>query len=118
MPGLNTTPLNSCEIMPGATSYRSDKNAIIKITDSAKETAENDYGFAIVGGFYVYVTFPWMYVVPIVEFPLGCSAVFSPFLELGGPNECTGANYDDALLTCRSPLTIEDTMGDQGWPGV
>ena len=65
----------------------------------------------------MYVTYPWMYVVPIVEL-LGCFAVFSPLLELGGPKECTGANYDDALLTCRSPLTKEDTMGDQGCPGV
>ena len=32
----------------------------------------DQYGFALVGGFYVYVTVPYLYVAPIVE--LGSSS--------------------------------------------
>ena len=81
------------------------------------ETANHDYGFALVGGVYVYVTMPWFYVAPIIE--LGsCGVRLNTLLEFGGPSACTGANYDDAKKTCKSSLTIEDTMGDQGRPDV
>ena len=55
----------------------------------------------------------------IVELELGsCLAQFEPLLSYGGPGECEGANYDDVSKSCASSLTIRDTMGDQGWPGV
>ena len=86
--------------------------------DKAKTTADTDLGFAIVGGFYVYVTVPWLYVVPIISTPAGCGVLFNELLWFGGPNECKGDNYDNVEKTCRSDLTITDTMGDQGWPGM
>ena len=86
--------------------------------DKAKTTADTDLGFAIVGGFYVYVTVPWLNVVPIISTPAGCGVLFDPLLWFGGPDECEGDNYDNVEKTCRSDLTITDTMGDQGWPGT
>ena len=97
--------------------------------DKAKTTADTDLGFAIVGGFYVYVTVPWLYVVPILPTLPGCvspwlrlstlhGVLINPLLSFGGPGECEGDNYDNMENTCRSDLTITDTMGDQGWPGM
>ena len=120
-PPLNRPVEQLSELASGATAYRSDIAAIKAIMDSAKKTAKHDYGFAIVGGFYVYVTMPWVYLAPVIELgPLtsACFVKFDPLVEFGGPSACTGANYDDANKTCKSSLTIEDTMGDQGRPDV
>ena len=116
MPAFKTKqPLNLIAALSGT--CRSDIEAIQRITDAAK--AMDQYGFALVGGFYVYVTVPYVYVAPIVELELGsCLAQFEPLLSYGGPDECEGANYDDVSKSCASSLTIRDTMGDQGWPGV
>ena len=91
--------------------------AIKVITDSAKVTADTDGGLALVGGFYVYATVPFVAVVPIIELG-GCSAKFQALLSYGGPGECTGANWDSENKTCASGMTLKDTMKDQGRPGM
>ena len=86
---------------------------ITAITDSAKATAAADGGLALVSGFYVYVTVPYVYVAPIIG--LGsCSAEFNAFLSYGGPSECNYVNSGEGK-TCVSGKTMKDTMGDQGW---
>uniref|UniRef100_A0A7S0F1E8 Uncharacterized protein n=1 Tax=Phaeocystis antarctica TaxID=33657 RepID=A0A7S0F1E8_9EUKA len=76
-------------------------------------TAANG-GLALLGGWYVYVTLPYLYVRPIIE--LGeCTVAFAPILSFGGAGEC---NWDNVEKTCKSDKTIKDTMGDQGWPGM
>ena len=101
----------------GATAHRSDTAAITTIINSAKTTAAKDGGFALVGGFYVYVTVPYLYLKPIIG--LGkCVAKFNALLSYGGPGECTGANWDSENKTCASGMTLKDTMKDQGRPGM
>ena len=69
-------------------------------------------GLALIGGWYVYVTLPYVYVAPIFsEGASSCSLELKPLLSYGGPGEC---NYDHGKETCDSDKTIEDTMGDQG----
>ena len=65
-------------------------------------------GLALIGGWYVYLTLPYVYVTPILS-----GGERSPILSYGGPGEC---NYDNEEKTCVSDKTIEDTMGDQGRP--
>ena len=74
-------------------------------------TAAANGGLALVGGWYVYVTLPYVFVAPIIELGGGCSLRLNPILSYGGPGEC---NYDNDKKTCDSDKTIEDTMGDQG----
>ena len=74
-------------------------------------TAAANGGLALVGGWYVYVTLPYVYVAPIIELGGSCSLRLNPILSYGGPGEC---NYDNDKKTCDSDKTIEDTMGDQG----
>jgi len=93
---------------PPTSLHRSDIDHITSIT-----TAANG-GLAMVGGWYVYVTLPYLYVAPIIELGV-CSLKLPSFLSFGGPDEC---NYDDVEKTCKSGKTIKDTMGDQGWPGM
>ena len=86
---------------------RSDKAAISNIT-----TAANG-GLALLGGWYVYVTVPYVYVVPIVSVGR-CSLRFNPaLLSYAGPRECDGDTE-----SCNSDKTIKDTMGDQGLAGM
>ena len=88
--------------------HRSDLDHIKSIT-----TAANG-GLALIGGWYVYVTLPYLYVAPIIG--LGeCTVEFAPILSFGGAGEC---KYDNVEKTCKSDKTIKDTMGDQGWPGM
>ena len=75
-------------------------------------TAAANGGLALIGGWYVYVTLPWVYVAPIFSGG-SCSLELNPILSYGGPGEC---NYDHGKKTCDSDKTIEDTMGDQGRP--
>ena len=75
-------------------------------------TAAANGGLALVGGWYVYVTLPYVFVAPIIELGgFSCSLELNPILSYGGPGEC---NYDNDKTTCDSDKTIEDTMGDQG----
>ena len=75
-------------------------------------TAAANGGLALIGGWYVYVTLPYVYVAPIFSGG-SCSLALNPILSYGGPGEC---NYDNGKKTCDSDKTIEDTMGDQGRP--
>ena len=75
-------------------------------------TATANGGLALIGGWYVYVTLPYVYVAPIISGG-SCSLALNPILSYGGPGEC---NYDNSYKTCISGKTIEDTMGDQGRP--
>ena len=106
----------------GAAAYRSDVSAIKAITGRATTQAvtENQtlFGFALVGGFYLYATVPYVFVAPIIG--LGsCTASLNTLISYGGPSECT---YDDPPppegRTCTSNMTLLDTMGDQGWPSM
>ena len=90
---------------------RSDVAAITDIT-----TAANG-GLALIGGWYVYVTVPYVYVAPIVSVGR-CTLEFNPLLSYGGPGECKGDNYDNETKSCKSDKTIKDTMGDQGLAGM
>ena len=75
-------------------------------------TATANGGLALIGGWYVYVTLPYVYVAPIFsEGASSCSLELKPLLSYGGPGECNYVNE-----TCISGKTIEDTMGDQGRP--
>ena len=74
-------------------------------------TAAANGGLALIGGWYAYVTLPYLYVAPIFSGPGGCSLALKPILSYGGPDEC---NYDNDKETCDSEKTFEDTMGDQG----
>ena len=80
-------------------------------------TAANG-GLALIGGWYVYVTVPYLYVAPFIELGIGCTFQPIKILTFGGPDACKGSNYDNDEKTCDSDLTIKDTMGDQGWPGM
>ena len=93
---------------PPTSLHRSDIDHINSIT-----TAANG-GLALIGGWYVYVTLPYLYVAPIIEVSI-CTLEFAPILSFGGPGEC---NYDNVEQTCNSDKTIRDTMGDQGRPGM
>ena len=75
-------------------------------------TAAANGGLALIGGWYVYVTLPYVYVAPIFSGG-SCSLELKPLLSYGGPGEC---NYDKDEKTCDSDKTIKDTMKDQGWP--
>ena len=68
----NQTDHNLTALPSGDTVYRSDLDAISAITDSAKTTAS---GLALIGGFYVYVTVPYLYVAPIMPDMFDCGAV-------------------------------------------
>ena len=80
------------------------------VAEINKITAAADGGLALIGGWYVYLTLPYVYVAPILP---GGSCPSKPILSYGGPGEC---NYDNDEKTCNSDKTIKDTMGDQGWP--
>lgn len=106
----------------GAAAYRSDVLAIKAITEraTAQAVTENQtlFGFALVGGFYLYATVPYVFVAPIIG--LGsCNARLNTLISYGGPSECT---YKDPPgpegKTCTSSMTLLDTMGDQGWPSM
>ena len=87
---------------------------------NAITTAANG-GLALIGGWYLYVTLPYLYVSPIIEIApeLGiCTLQFNRILTFGGPDACKGSNYDNDEKTCDSDMTIKDTMGDQGRPGM
>ena len=90
--------------------------AIKVITDSAKVTADTDGGLALVGGFYVYATVPYVYVAPIIE-QGSCSTDLNALFSYGGPGECTYVNTTQGK-TCDSGKTVKDTMKDQGWPSM
>ena len=116
MPGLSKS--NTAR----AAAYRSDVSAVKAITGRATTQAvtENQtlFGFALVGGFYLYATVPYVFVAPIIG--LGsCTASLNTLISYGGPSECT---YDDPPppegRTCTSNMTLLDTMGDQGWPSM
>ena len=77
-------------------------------------TAAASGGLALIGGWYVYVTLPFLYVAPIFSGG-SCSLELNPILSYGGPGEC---NYDNDEKTCDSDMTIKDTMGDQGRPSM
>ena len=85
---------------------RSDVAAIDGIVAAANG------GLALIGGWYVYVTLPYVYVAPIVGVG-SCAHEFSPLLSYGGPSEC-----DSSGTSCNSGKTIKDTMGDQGLAGM
>ena len=91
---------------------RSDLAAISSIT-----TAANG-GLALIGGWYVYMTVPYVYVAPIIELGSICTLELKQLLSYGGPGECEGNNYDDETKSCKSDKTIKDTMGDQGLAGM
>ena len=93
---------------PPTSLHRSDIDHINTIT-----TAANG-GLALIGGWYVYVTLPYLYVAPIIGLGV-CTVEFAPILSFGGAGEC---NYDNVEKTCKSDKTFKDTMGDQGWPGM
>ena len=84
---------------------------------NAITTAANG-GLALIGGWYVYVTVPYLYVSPIIELDSICTKQLNPILTFWWPDECEGSNYDKDKKTCDSDMTIKDTMGDQGRPGM
>ena len=84
---------------------------------NAITTAANG-GLALIGGWYVYVTVPYLYVSPIIELGSICTLQFNQILTFGGPDACKGSNYDNDEKTCDSDMTIKDTMGDQGRPSM
>ena len=93
--------------------HRSDVASIKAIT-----TAANG-GLVAIGGWYVYVTLPYVYAAVIVELGIPtCKSEFKPMLSYGGPDECKGANYDNSKKTCKSDKTQVDTMGNQGRPDM
>ena len=52
-------------------------------------TATANGGLALIGGWYVYVTLPYVYVAPIFsEGASSCSLELKPLLSYGGPGEC------------------------------
>ena len=55
------------------------------VAEINKITAAADGGLALIGGWYVYLTLPYVYVAPILP---GGSCPSKPILSYGGPGEC------------------------------
>ena len=112
MPGLETRRPRQTHSQTPRRFCRSDLAAISSIT-----TAANG-GLALIGGWYVYMTVPYVYVAPIIELGSICTLELKQLLSYGGPGECEGNNYDNETKSCKSDKTIKDTMGDQGLAGM
>ena len=77
-------------------------------------------GLALVGGFYFFATLPYLSITWAAQIKIAAKLSIvatdrNVIYEYGGAQECTGANYDAANKTCKSPKTLKDTLGDQGW---